>query len=118
MQIDTFVQVDAVTKPDVVSEAQADTALDCGHPVHAQNKAVHHSSYAHTNDGGNPSKQEVNNLFKDIPKERRCLTIQIEAESVKHSVRSHLFDEVDVRRVYRTSEFNYMWIWGIGLEPK
>jgi hypothetical protein len=97
VQIDTFIQIDTVTEFDLVCKPQADAALDRGKAIHTQDQAIKQPSHSHANNGGDPPKQEVQNLFENISEERRCLTVKIEADSVQHSLESHLFDDFDAR---------------------
>ena len=59
MEIDSFVQVHAVTETDVVGKPQTDAAFDRGSAIHAQDQAVKQTAQSHADDRGNPPKQEV-----------------------------------------------------------
>ena len=81
MQVHAFVQVNAMSKLDMVCKPQADPALDRSQAVHVQDEAINDATQAHADDRGDPAKQQEQRLFEDISEERRCLAVKIKANA-------------------------------------
>jgi hypothetical protein len=81
MEINPLIQIDTVTKPDVIGKAQADAVFDRGSTIHAQDQPVNDSSYSHADDRGNPSKQKIHELFENISKNGRGLAVKIQPDA-------------------------------------
>ena len=90
MEIDPFIQIHAVTEPDMIGKPQADAALDRGSAIHTQDQTVEYASQSHTDNCGNPSEQKVQRLFENISRDGRCLAIQVETDLTEHDLRSRL----------------------------
>src|SRR6266508_6956271 len=82
MQIDTFIQINALTKLDMVRKPQADMAFNCRQTIHVEDETIKQPSQPNSNNGRDPCTQKVQKLFENIPKEGRRLAVQIETNAI------------------------------------
>jgi len=81
VQVDTLVQIDVSSQPDMVCEPQAYTAFDGRRALHVQDQAIENPSNSDPHHRGNPADECIQALFQDVTPQATGLAMDIQLES-------------------------------------